>query len=148
VANSKSVTDQIIENAMRAGEFSNLRGLGKPLKLDADAHTPEHLRMAHKILQDNDMAPAWIMDGAELEKRHDAILANLRRAAHAYRCETCSVSEQNWSQAKKAFTKATEDYNKRLLSFNLKLPPGVQHRAALNAEREIQRALDNAQPDA
>lgn len=142
----KSVTDQIIENAMKSGEFSNLSGAGKPLRLDDDSNTPDHLRMAHKLLKDNDMAPAWISEGAELEREVERLLAALRRAAQIYRAGTSVAPEMAWASARQKFEDGAKRYNRKLLGFNLKLPPGVAHRAALAVEREIQRALDGPKP--
>jgi len=48
--------DRLIREAMKTGAFDNLPGAGKLLNLD-DELTPEHLRLAYKILKDNDLAP-------------------------------------------------------------------------------------------
>ena len=139
----KSITDEIIQDAMEAGKFSNLPGEGKPLKLDDDIHTPEHLRLAHKLMRDNDIAPDWIIDGQELEALREAMLKTLRRAGNAYRNhQDTARAETDWFRAQRIFVETALRYNRKVLSYNLKVPPGIAHRAAINTEREIARALE------
>lgn len=135
----KSAIDQQITDAIASGKFSNLPGEGKPLKLD-DEYTPDELRLAHKILKENDLAPAWIMDGKELEAMLVEMRAALRRAARAKRLGV--QSDAAWRYARRTFVEAGVIYNRKVLSYNLKVPLGVAHRPALDIEREIQRALD------
>ncbi len=40
-----------IREALERGEFDNLPGAGAPLNLEADAHVPPELRMAHTLLK-------------------------------------------------------------------------------------------------
>jgi len=60
--------DEIIQDAMRKGEFDNLPGKGKPLDLNKDEPDPyaagEGSWLVNKILRENKVAPLWI----ELEK--------------------------------------------------------------------------------
>ena len=58
-----SVIDEQIKDAMRKGQFANLPGQGKPLKLDDDSNVPSHMRMANKVLRDNDLVPDWMSEG-------------------------------------------------------------------------------------
>jgi hypothetical protein len=134
----------MLEEAHRNGDFSNLPGEGKPLKLD-DLNTPEHLRMAYKILRDNDLAPEWMLAGKELEERRALLLHDLRRAGSKYR-EAARVrlnAERTWNRAQMLFRQGAQSYNKQVLSYNLKLPPGITHQAPLDIEGEISRALND-----
>ena len=45
------VAEERIREALQRGEFDNLPGQGKPLKLEDDRHVPEDLRLAYKILK-------------------------------------------------------------------------------------------------
>jgi hypothetical protein len=49
--------EKMITDAMKRGEFDNLKGKGKPLDLDDYFATPEDLRMGHSILKANDFVP-------------------------------------------------------------------------------------------
>ncbi len=99
--------------------------------------------MAHKILRDNDMAPDWIMESSELDPLRETILNGLKRAATAYRAARGEAgAESRWSYARRLFTEASAGYNRRILSYNLKVPQGVRHKASIDTVREIQRALE------
>lgn len=135
----KSVIDQQIRDAMHSGKFDNLPGAGKPLKLDDDA-TPNDLRLAHKLLKDNDLAPAWIMDGKELEAMLTGMRKALRSAAREYQRGGVQA-DARWAYARRTFVEAAVVYNRKVLSYNLKTPPGVVHRLALDIQKEIDAAL-------
>lgn len=138
------IVDEAIRDAMAAGNFRNLPGEGKPLKLEDDTLTPDHLRMAHKILRDNDLAPDWILDGKDLEAMHEGMMKKLRRAAKHFRHSLSEDADAEWFKAKRQFVDAVTVYNRKVLTYNLKVPPGVTHRITINPEREIRRALDEA----
>lgn len=55
-----------IEEAMRRGDFDNLRGRGKPLPIEEDGLVPEDQRMAFKLLRNNELAPDWIAERREV----------------------------------------------------------------------------------
>jgi hypothetical protein len=141
----QSLIDRQLDQAWKDGEFSNLPGEGKPLRLD-DQNTPDHLRMAYKILRDNDLAPEWVMMGKELEEKRALLLDDLRRAANKYQ-EAAAVritADRTWKRAQKLFRQGAQIYNKQVLTYNLKVPPGVTHKAQLDIEGEISRALSAA----
>jgi hypothetical protein len=52
----KFVEDQIAK-AVRAGEFDNLPGRGKPVDLEAYFQTPEDLRLCYSMLKNADFVP-------------------------------------------------------------------------------------------
>jgi hypothetical protein len=143
------IIDEIIRDAQSKGEFSNLKGEGKPLKLDDDIHTPPHLRMAHKILKENDLAPDWIEQGRALDHKHDTILETLRSAARNYRGALNDAQgspqpeqqrqrvERSWQRTQETLREEVAKYNREVLSYNLKVPNGVTHKTVLKMEREI-----------
>ncbi|WP_322922877.1 DnaJ family domain-containing protein [Paenibacillus campi] len=51
------LADQMIEEAMKRGEFDNLPGKGKPLDLEDLSHVPEELRAAYKIMKNANIIP-------------------------------------------------------------------------------------------
>ncbi len=61
--------DEIIEHRIQEaaanGDFDNLPGRGKPLRLEDDSHIPEDLRMAYKVLKNANCLPP------EVELRRD-----------------------------------------------------------------------------
>ncbi len=122
-----SLIDEQIKDAIRQGHFADLPGAGKPLNLDDDAHTPDHLRVAHKIMRDNDLVPDWIVQGRELDAAREKLLDDVRRAAHA----------KPGSAALDALHAAAKQYNRQVLSYNLKVPQGVAHKRHVDVEAEL-----------
>ncbi|MDX1990881.1 MAG: DnaJ family domain-containing protein [bacterium] len=149
----ESAIDRAIREAMEKKEFENLSGYGKPLNLNDDSNVPEDKRMAFKILSDNEMAPQWIMAGkdlaaaeAELLRRIERTVKNQQKAeADAERVAPHLVETYRhnaralWKKTQAALEKAVEDYNRRVTSYNLQVPPGVEHRKVMRLERELQR---------
>lgn len=125
-----SLIDEQIKDAMRKGEFDDLPGKGKPLKLDDDPYTPEHMRMAYKLLRDNDLVPDWMVQSRELDTLRDKLVVDARRLAHA----------SPHSPALAALHEAAKKYNRQVLSYNLKVPKGVVHKRYLDLEQELAKA--------
>jgi hypothetical protein len=138
----QSLIDRQLEQARKNGDLSNLPGECKPLKFD-DQHTPDHLRMAYKILRDNNLAPDWMMVGKELDEKRTLLVHDLHSAARKYR-QSLSGSDRAWKRAQKLFHDGAAAYNKQVLTYNLKVPPGVAHKNQLDAEGEIARALSTS----
>ena len=51
------IAERKIAEAIERGEFKDLPGAGKPLELDDDAHVPEDLRAAYRILKNAGYIP-------------------------------------------------------------------------------------------
>ncbi|WP_243292161.1 DnaJ family domain-containing protein [Bacillus sp. FJAT-47783] len=49
------IAEDKIKRAYKDGEFEQLSGMGKPLKLDDLSHVPESLRMGYKLLKNAGM---------------------------------------------------------------------------------------------
>jgi len=125
--------DEIIRAAMERGEFDDLPGQSQPLKLDDDPYTPAHLRLAHKLLRDNGLAPDWITEGRAIDHDRAALLTRIGRARPKLRS-----APPNERQALRASLDAqAAALNRRILSYNLKAPPGVPHKPLLDVEREL-----------
>lgn len=61
------IAEERIREAMARGEFANLPGAGKPLRIDDDAMVPEDLRLAYKVLKNAGCIPP------ELELRKEIL---------------------------------------------------------------------------
>jgi hypothetical protein len=151
----QSAVDKAIQRAMEEGRMENLPGTGKPLQLDDDPNVPYELRLAHKTLRDNDLAPEWIMMGKDLEKTEAKLRDEARRAvniyqramrdaeqaapgmAHSYR----SNAEKVWDAARRALRESAATYNRQVLAYNLKVPAGVAHRSRIDIDQTIERLL-------
>jgi DnaJ homolog subfamily C member 28 len=132
----ESAIDQAIRKAMEAGEFKNLPGEGKPLDLNDDANTPADLQLAYKIMRDNGIAPDWVAQGRELETKQTQWCARLKSVYAAYQQ---SGNETIWQADWAKFSEEANRLNREILSYNLKLPSGVAHRALMDMKRELER---------
>lgn len=146
-----SYIDRQIRKAIENGEFSNLPGEGKPLNLDIDENTPEELRMAYKILRDNDLAPDWILQGKALDEKIHDLLGKLRRAARKYQtalaapdatANSRAQAETAWRNAQAKLTGSAAKLNQEISTYNLKIPTGVAQKLPLNIQREISRLME------
>lgn len=59
------IAEERIREAIEHGEFDDLPGKGKPLKLEDDSHLPADLRLAYKVLKNANCLPP------ELELRRE-----------------------------------------------------------------------------
>lgn len=124
MADHASRSDDPIKRMLEETDVTRLPGAGKPLKLDDDRFTPDDLKMAHKLLKENDLMPDWIVEGRELDAARTKTLTRLRDAVQH-----------------KSVTDALRDevvaLNKRILTYNLKVPQGVPHKLMIPLEREL-----------
>lgn len=121
-----TLIDEIIQDAMRKGQFDNLPGAGERLKLDDDLLVPSEQRLAYKLLRDNGYAPDWMAEGQSLDATRDQLIRDLRRA--------------NGSQQIAALREQAAKYNRQVLNYNLKVPSGVAHKRHFNFEAELSKA--------
>ena len=80
---TKIVEDRI-RRAQKKGDFENLDGSGRPLKLDDDYNIPEELRLAYKILKNADITPPEIALKNEILRTED-LLQGMTDTAEKYR---------------------------------------------------------------
>lgn len=118
-------TDEIIRRAI--GDGTRLPNAGKKLDLE-DPYTPDELKIAHKFLKDNDLAPSWINEGKGLDADREQLLRRI----------TAVVRDHSPLQTLNADIAA---FNKRVLSFNLKAPQGISHKRMIDFERERARLM-------
>lgn len=139
-----------IRKAMQEGLFDNLPGAGKPLNYDWDEnpHTPGNKRMAYKIMQDNDIAPDWMMMGDVLTHQQQRIRREIAKGLRAYRGALHDADQQGdigkrsranrtWERLLQLFDEAVEQYNQNVLTYNLKVPPGIPKRHYMDIQREL-----------
>ena len=72
LGHTKIVEQRILE-AMEKGEFDNLPGHGKPLRIEDDRHIPEDLRLAYKILKNADCLPPEVESVREIRQMEDML---------------------------------------------------------------------------
>jgi hypothetical protein len=140
--------DRQIQRVVKNGMMGDCPGAGKPLELDNDHYTPSELRLAHKILRDNDLAPDWIMQGKALDEACEKWFAQVRRDALAYqrRRNADAISrfraETHWHSVLEHHREIATELNKQITTYNLKVPFGIKQKFQLDLEHEIEQILD------
>src|SRR3954465_13749578 len=82
--NQQSWLDQHMQSLIGDGNVSHLSGSGKRLALDENTYEPSTMRLANRMMKDNNVLPAWMQLGRELEEEHDNILSRLSRLVRTY----------------------------------------------------------------
>ena len=118
----ESLADELAKQIVGDGRSTHLNNAGKRLNLNDDPYTPDDLKLANKLLKDNDLTPSWILEGRELDEARERLLARVRAGA---------VSE--------ALAAEVAGFNKRVMSFNLKAPQGIEHKRMIALKREGRR---------
>ncbi len=78
------VAEQLIQDAMLKGEFDNLEGRGKPLRLEDDSMVPPDLRMAYKLLKNSGHVPPELLEEKDIRTAMD-LLENCEDEQERYR---------------------------------------------------------------
>jgi len=135
----QSEIDREIQRALENAD--QLPGVGKPLDLRQDENVPDDMRMAFKILAENDLAPDWMMSAKALEKAERDIRKLLKRGAVDYKSGKFANGDITWKSVQRKARTKVEKYNREVLTHNLKLPNGIKHKPMMDIEREIHKAL-------
>ncbi len=122
----ESLADQLAKQVIGDGRTAHLPNAGKRLHLNDDPYAPEELRLANRLLKDNDLVPSWIAEGKELEELRQRLIGRVRAAL-----ASGGVSE--------ALGDEVATFNKRVLSYNLKAPQGASHRRMIDLALEARR---------
>ncbi|UCE81961.1 MAG: DUF1992 domain-containing protein [Deltaproteobacteria bacterium] len=78
------IAEERIREALQRGEFENLPGRGKPLKLEDDQHIPEDLRLAFKVLKNANCLPPELELKKEIRSAEE-LLGKLTDEGKKYR---------------------------------------------------------------
>lgn len=68
------LAEERIREAMEQGEFDDLPGAGRPLKLDDDSMIPEELRAAYRLLKNSGFLPPELELRKEIEAAEQLLL--------------------------------------------------------------------------
>ncbi len=149
MSSTQDLVEEQIRKAMAKGEFDNLKGAGKPLDLYENPFEPPEMRMANKILKDNDFAPYWIKLGQEI----DADMEKFWREVEWFKRYTVMFFQGKQSdRSLKAYDskKASFFYekeldlgriNKKILDYNLQCPFFRMGRASLIVAEEMNKVM-------
>lgn len=143
----RDAVSQAIEDAMRQGEFDNLRGKGKPLNLNKNPYAPEGSNLAFDLLKNNDLVPGWIGSRGELLRDIEKWRARLRdlaaRSMNEHTLAAPSAREQiiqRWQGQRQALQLEAESLNKRITDVNLAQPISSLEIFKLRLDEELRKA--------
>jgi hypothetical protein len=149
MSSTRDLVEEQISKARQRGDFDNLAGAGKPLDLEENPFEPAEMRMAYKILKDNDFAPYWI----ELGKEIDGAIDKLRKEIDYFKRYTQLFwTDQHDGRARQRFEHKKELFylerkadlekiDKKILDYNLHCPTFRQGRSNLVITREMERIV-------
>ena len=125
----EKIAEHKILAALKAGDFDNLKGKGKPLSLEDNPFEPEDQRLANKILKDAGFSPPWM----ELWQEIESEIINLRY-------QSFSVYESIYPEKTKfkhTLGERIKSINRKIMDYNLSVPLTAFQRPILDLENEI-----------
>uniref|UniRef100_A0A182IQM5 Uncharacterized protein n=1 Tax=Anopheles atroparvus TaxID=41427 RepID=A0A182IQM5_ANOAO len=132
------VVEDLIQEAMSRGDFSNLSGFGKPLT-DHQSQNPYVDFTTHKInkiLLDNGFTPEWITLHKDIREAIGVLRENLQRERVKLGPVPLNVhEEQQWEKVLAKQLEAVTRVNKMIDKFNLIVPMLNKQMIRLNLER-------------
>ena len=134
-----------IDEAVAKGAFDDLPGTGQPLRLDEHPNEPAEMRMANKLLKDNDLTPAWIGDRkallaeiealrAAMQQQWDQICARVESDGNDREAPTLS-----WNRTLLQWEERITDLNRRIVDLNITLPVWRMELHRLRLDEELNR---------
>jgi DnaJ family protein C protein 28 len=142
-----NLIEDLIEEGRQKGMFDDLPGQGKPLNLNKNPFGRES-ELAHNLLKQNDLAPAWITNRSQIIDEMESIRQAIQRAwsrhDHAFRYAQADSNRGalkiSWDDACLEWQARINDLNKKIENFNLKRPSNQLEIFKLKLEDELTRA--------
>ena len=144
-----SKAEDQIRRAMEEGQFDNLPGKGKPLRLDDNPFEDPEWRLAHHVLRSSGFTLPWIEARRELEAAIQSARQALRRS-WAWRQAALAEGQppqlvgSEWERSVEAFRRQVDQINRDILTYNLEAPSMGLHLPKLNVEGEIELTITPA----
>jgi DnaJ family protein C protein 28 len=140
--------EEIIRRAMEEGQFDDLAGKGKPLKLEENFLEDPDWRMANHVLKSSGFSPPWVETRRDLEQQIEKVRSDLTRAWKRYLQTTAksqtAVAKQEWERAVQRFHQEVAKINRQIFSYNLQAPLTRFQRPLLSVERELERTTHSS----
>lgn len=145
--------EEQISEAQKRGEFDNLPGAGKPLRLEKNVFAGDKA-LAYSLLKSNQIAPPEIERAKEIDAaqaRADALLTSLRHRRDTLRLKigySFASDRRAYNilrdKTRLRYAEALRAINSNILSLNIIAPPAL-HRRMLDIEAKL-RAFDDEFP--
>jgi DnaJ homolog subfamily C member 28 len=131
----ESLIDQHIRAAEEAGEFRDLPGAGKPLKLDEDVQVPEELRTGFRMLKNAGYAPPWVELQKSIREEQERLAAWLAQSNRRWP----GLGQASRDELRAEYERRLRDLNRLISSYNLTAPPVAGQMPLLQVPRELHK---------
>jgi DnaJ family protein C protein 28 len=150
MSSTQDLVEEQIRKAQERGDFDHLEGAGKPLNLYENPYEPVELRMAFKILKENDFAPYWIELGKEIDAALDKLQQEIKyfkRYTELFWADKHDARAKQRYQSKKVYfyderKRDLEKIDKKILDYNLHCPTFRQGRPNLDIAKEMEQIIN------
>ncbi len=123
---AKLIAERQIADAIEAGEFDNLPGMGKPLDLEEDAFTPVSVRLLNKILKNSGAVPEWIQAEKDINNEiRDVSLSRERGLRGIRHARNAASRERAAERLRTDYRQRIELVNNLIFKYNYIAPSGV-----------------------
>lgn len=142
--------DNLIEEKIQEGQengiFDDLKGKGKPLNLSQNPYDKER-KLAHSLLKDNRMTPAWIGSRNHITTQIDQLRKEMARVWQRHEREYKVLKDEryrdslsiSWDDQCQKWENQILTLNKLISDYNLKRPIDNLEIIKLELSRELQR---------
>jgi len=130
-----------IRRAIEQGDFEDLPGKGKPLKLEENPLGDPDWELAYHLLKSGGFTLPWIELQQEIDGEIEAGRAALREAweRRKVRQQTDPRVEEQWRRALERFAEQVARINQRIFDYNLQVPALPFQRVSLKLELEVEK---------
>ncbi len=134
-----SPAERKIAEAIKNGEFDNLRGMGEPLSLD-DLARDENL--AHRLLVDNGFSLPWIEIKLQIDEDLEEASRRLSQRLEWLQSQgEIPESSARWAAAIDKFRRMIHELNQNIDEYNLRVPRAQFQRRLFDTDAEIERLI-------
>lgn len=138
--------DNIIRQAIADGKFSQLKGMGKPLKLNNNPFVEEGWQVAFDILSSNGFSPPWVESRNTIENQLASAIEKVARTLawkNKKELDSDKWSEElinsEWEKAQTEFEMQIVVLNKKIQKYNVEVPSINFQRLPVIFEIEIEK---------
>ena len=154
LAKYMSSTEQLVEDqlqkARERGDFDNLEGTGKPIDLSENPYEPADMRMAFRILKNNDFTPFWIQLGKDIDADTDKLWKEVedfkRYTINFVNEKHSALINDRYEKRKSLFyhekRKQFEKLKKKIIDYNLHCPTFRLGRANIEVSDEMYKVMN------
>lgn len=142
--------DNLIEDKIQEGRekgvFDQLKNKGKPLPLSKNLFGKDK-ELAHSLLKDNKMAPAWIGSRKQITNQIDKLREEINKVWTRHEREYRVIKDKtyrdslviSWDDACQKWKAEIVKLNKQIVDYNLKRPINNLELFKLDLMRELKR---------